>query len=309
MAGAHRPSRCAPSTVSRSSSDISANLYSLRVDGSVDAHPGDARPRARRRRAGRVARAGAAVPPLFLHATYQPHVSIGFGSTDGRRHARRRSRRGGARCSRRARDGVTGSRRSAGSPSLVAAAASPCWRCSSLATPSLLGEDYDYATHPVSALKFALVRAARSRRPCCSSAAQPTAGPCSARVVAWSVAATAVGALQFLGLVDEFEGKRPGQREPSFVGIHDFAALSGAALALGLVGARARPAATARPRLDACRRSRRAGSASSSPARDRASPGSGSQRGVLLAAPTRPGRRGGRRGRGRRRSPSPLGRR
>ena len=34
----------------------------------------------------------------------------------------------------------------------------------------------------------------------------------------------------------EFEGKRPGQREPSFVGIHDLAALSGAALVVGSIG-------------------------------------------------------------------------
>src|SRR5581483_3002886 len=54
-------------------------------------------------------------------------------------------------------------------------------------------------------------------------------------LVAWSAAATAWGVLQFAGAVNEFEGKRPGQREPSFVGIHDFAALSGAALVLGVV--------------------------------------------------------------------------
>ena len=45
-----------------------------------------------------------------------------------------------------------------------------------------------------------------------------------------------LGLLQFLGVVSEFEGKRPGQREPSFVGIHDFAALSGAALVVGAIG-------------------------------------------------------------------------
>jgi hypothetical protein len=44
------------------------------------------------------------------------------------------------------------------------------------------------------------------------------------------------GALQFLGVVSEFEGKRPGQREVSFLGTHDFAALSGAALVIGIVG-------------------------------------------------------------------------
>ena len=47
--------------------------------------------------------------------------------------------------------------------------------------------------------------------------------------------ASAWAALQFLGLVDEFEGRRPGQREPSFLGVHDFAALSAAALGLALL--------------------------------------------------------------------------
>jgi O-Antigen ligase len=51
---------------------------------------------------------------------------------------------------------------------------------------------------------------------------------------AWSVAASAWGLLQFVGAVNEFEGKRPGQREVSFLGIHDFAAFSAAALAIGL---------------------------------------------------------------------------
>jgi hypothetical protein len=52
--------------------------------------------------------------------------------------------------------------------------------------------------------------------------------------VAWSAAATGWGLLQFVGAVSEFEGKRPGQREVSFLGIHDFAGFSGAALAIGL---------------------------------------------------------------------------
>src|SRR5207248_433850 len=52
--------------------------------------------------------------------------------------------------------------------------------------------------------------------------------------VAWSVAATGWGFLQFVGAVNEFEGKRPGQREASFLGIHDFAAFPAATLAIGL---------------------------------------------------------------------------
>ena len=55
-----------------------------------------------------------------------------------------------------------------------------------------------------------------------------------AAFVAWSVAATGWGFLQFVGAVNEFEGKRPGQREVSFLGIHDFAGFSGATLAIGL---------------------------------------------------------------------------
>jgi O-antigen ligase len=54
--------------------------------------------------------------------------------------------------------------------------------------------------------------------------------------VGWSVAASVWGFLQFLGLVSEFSGKRPGQREVSFLGIHDFAGFSAAALAIGLAG-------------------------------------------------------------------------
>ncbi len=56
-----------------------------------------------------------------------------------------------------------------------------------------------------------------------------------ATLTAWSCAATTGALLQFLGVLNEFEGRRPGQREPSFLGIHDLAALSGATLSLGLL--------------------------------------------------------------------------
>jgi hypothetical protein len=185
----------------------------------------------------------AAVPPLFLHATYQPHVSIPLAGTSVDvtladaaiaavlLAAAVRARRAGAAPLRGAR------------AVLVAAAALVAVGLLSLATPALRGEEYEVATHVVSALKFAwyaallpatvlLVRNAAEAR------------PLLAALVAWSVVATTVGALQFLGLVSEFEGRRPGQREPSLVGIHDFAALSGAALVVGLAGvclAAARP--------------------------------------------------------------------
>lgn len=70
--------------------------------------------------------------------------------------------------------------------------------------------------------------------------------PLVVSLTAWSVAMTGVGLLQFTGVVNEFQGRRPGQREPSYVGIEDFGVLSGAALSLSFVvlaaGPRTRPA-------------------------------------------------------------------
>ena len=48
--------------------------------------------------------------------------------------------------------------------------------------------------------------------------------------VVLGAAAALWGSLQFLGLVNEFEGRRPLQREVSFLGNHDFAAVGGATL-------------------------------------------------------------------------------
>jgi O-antigen ligase len=177
----------------------------------------------------------AAVPFLFVHATYQPTLSLDVGSTSidatladaaivcvvVAAIARARRDGWGPLANGRAVLGLA-------TAFLVVAVAS-------LATPSLLDEDYAFASHAISVAKFAwyatllpatllLVRSLRD------------SVPLAWAVTGWSVAATAWGVLQFLGVVSEFEGKRPGQREPSFVGIHDFAALSGAALVLGALG-------------------------------------------------------------------------
>ena len=177
----------------------------------------------------------AAVPFLFLHATYQPTLSIGAGSTsiDVTLADAAIAATLAAAIARATRDGWEPLRRARWL--LLFASALVVVGAVSLATPSLLGEDYDVGVHAISVAKFAwyasllpatvlLVRSVRD------------AVPLLRVVVAWSVAATAGGLLQFLGVVAEFEGKRPGQREPSFVGIHDFAALSGAALVIGAVG-------------------------------------------------------------------------
>jgi hypothetical protein len=177
----------------------------------------------------------AAVPFLFLHATYQPTLSLGVGGSSVDvtladaaiacvlAAATVRARRDGWRPLVRAR------------VVLALAAAFVLAGAVSLATPSLLGEDYDLTAHAISLAKFAWYA---TLLPATLLLVRSTldAVPLLRAVTAWSVAATTWGLLQFLGLVSEFEGKRPGQREPSFVGIHDLAALSGAALVVGAAG-------------------------------------------------------------------------
>jgi O-antigen ligase len=53
-------------------------------------------------------------------------------------------------------------------------------------------------------------------------------------LVAWSVVATAIGLAQYLGL-DAFEAWGTGRRQPSLLGVHEFASFSGAVLVLALV--------------------------------------------------------------------------
>jgi O-antigen ligase len=90
---------------------------------------------------------------------------------------------------------------------------------------------YGLGSHLVSALKFceyvvlapAAALALRTRD--------------DRRVFLWAVALwtsflALIALLQFLGLVDEFQGRRPEQREPSYIGIHDLGALAGAALSM-----------------------------------------------------------------------------
>lgn len=64
-------------------------------------------------------------------------------------------------------------------------------------------------------------------------------------VVLWSAFLTLIALLQFFGIVNEFKGRRPQQREPSYIGVHDLGAFSGAALSIGfasiLVSMRKRP--------------------------------------------------------------------
>lgn len=174
-----------------------------------------------------------AVPLIFLHLSYQPKVTFGLRSTTV-----------GIELSDVAvlvvvlAAGVVGAREGWAPlrPArwlLLAVGALLALVIVASFHPLLWQEHYHFLKHLVTALKFceyaflapAVVLLLRSRT---------EALPLLWAIAAWSVVATAWALLQFAGVVNELEGKRPLQREPSFIGIHDFAALSGAALALAL---------------------------------------------------------------------------
>jgi len=175
----------------------------------------------------------AAVPIVFLHVRYQPTVEFAWGSTDV-----------GVQLSDLAvlaagLAGVVAGLRLGFAPLRPAA---PLWAASGLVVvvilagtvhPELGDETYPFVTNLVTAAKFAEYLLLAVAVPLLLRTKRDLGLFC-AGVVCWSVAASAWGVLQFLGAISEFEGKRPGQREPSFLGVHDFAALSAASLALAL---------------------------------------------------------------------------
>ncbi|MER3409983.1 MAG: hypothetical protein C4306_07770 [Thermoleophilia bacterium] len=175
----------------------------------------------------------ACLPLVFLHVRYQPSLEVRAGSTVV-----------GVQLSDLAILAVVG----AGLAAALALGLSPLrtslpvWGAAaaflvlvgaSTLHPLAWRQDYAFLTHLVTALKFgeyALIAPALAlllRR-------RWTLDLLVATVVAWSAAATGWGLLQFLGAVPGFEGAGAGRRAPSFLGIHDLAALSGAALAVAV---------------------------------------------------------------------------
>jgi O-antigen ligase len=174
-----------------------------------------------------------AVPVIFLHVTYQPKITFGVHSTTV-----------GVELSDLAVLAVVLAGALVGVREGWSALRPARWLWVAVGSflalvvvatihPLVWQQHYHFLKHLVTAAKFceygllapAVALLLRARR---------EALPLLWAIVAWSATATAWGLLQFAGLVNELEGKRPLQREPSFVGIHDFAALSGAALALAL---------------------------------------------------------------------------
>ena len=173
------------------------------------------------------------LPPVFLHIEYQPSVSIGLGASEATLYLSDFAVLAvgalGLIVGMRLGFGVL---RAGRAPFVAAAVFLLMVLVATLYGPAL-GDDYAFVKHALTAAKlaeYALLAVAAPlvlRRPV-------DLRPTLWTLTAWSAAASFVAVLQFLGLVDELEGRRPGQREPSFLGIHDLAALSGATLAVGL---------------------------------------------------------------------------
>jgi hypothetical protein len=173
-----------------------------------------------------------ALPPLFLHAERQPSLSLDVGSAtfDGRLSDLALLAVlvvGAVELRRR---GLGALRRSL--PLWLAAAAVCAWIvAAALYGPAVL-PDYPFAENLVTATKFvayallapAVALIVRDR---------DDVDLLTRFLVGWAAIASAVGVLQFLG-VDIFDAWPAGRRQPSLLGHHDFATLSGASLAVGL---------------------------------------------------------------------------
>jgi hypothetical protein len=171
----------------------------------------------------------AAVPFVFLHPHYQPSWSAGPVDADLTDFAIAAAV--GAAAVSGMRDGL-GPLRGARALWLTLGAFCALVLASTLWAHHL-DPSYVVKDHVVSALKFveyALLAAAvplALRRP-------SDRRLFFSAVLVWSAFLTLIAVLQFVGVVHEFKGRRPQQREPSFIGVHDLGAFSGAAFSIGI---------------------------------------------------------------------------
>lgn len=174
------------------------------------------------------------LPLVFLHRKYQPSWTLSAGSTGVTIMLSDLAVLAAATAGLSAGLRYGLGRLRPGLVVLLAAAGLLAWILLATAYGPAVNDGYRLGTHLVTAAKFveyaflALTVPLVVRR-------RDDGLAIFAALTAWSVAMTSVAVLQFLGLVNEFEGRRPGQREPSYVGIHDLAALSGGVLSLALV--------------------------------------------------------------------------
>jgi O-Antigen ligase len=173
----------------------------------------------------------AALPILFLHVQYQPSTALPLGGQFKLQDAAVLAVAVAALAEIR-RSGLT--RLRAGLPIWVAAAAFCVWVVAATFYPLARSTPYAWRTHLVTAgefVEYALLAPAVPllvRR-------RADVWLVLGALAAWGAAATIAGLLQFAGL-RILQAWPAGHRQPSFVGTHDFGALSGMAVGVGMVG-------------------------------------------------------------------------
>ncbi len=179
------------------------------------------------RRLGVVALA-AALPLLFLHVSHRPGVTVGSVSFDLADLLVLVTFAAAAVSARQ--EGIEPLRRSA--VLYACAAALLAWILVDTFIPALGDADYAWRTHLVTAGKFGEYALLAVSVPLLVRRPAELRLPLLVLLV-WGAAASAYGLLELLTGI----GIGPaGRRKPSFIGFHDFAAVSGAILAVGLAG-------------------------------------------------------------------------
>ena len=173
-----------------------------------------------------------ALPPLFLHVDHQPGTTLHLGSAGV--HIALSDvcvvALALAALAAGLRRGFGPLR--AGKPVWIAGAALLVMVGSATLYGRAVHSDYRLATHAVTAAKFAEYALLALAVPLLVRSSRDLATLLRG-LTAWSAAATVVALMQFFG-ADVAAAWPAGRRQPSFLGHHDFAALSGATLALAL---------------------------------------------------------------------------
>jgi len=175
-----------------------------------------------------------ALPLLFLHARYTPGVTLSLGSTDIDLRLTDAALAAVALATAHAWWAGGRTLPARGRAVWIAAASLLALALASAAWGPLVTDGYELGAGVVSALKLAeyavlapaVVLLVRTRRDLLLVLGSLTA---------WTVLAAVVGVLQFLGVLGDLDDTPAGRRKPSFLGYHDFAALSAAAVAVAVV--------------------------------------------------------------------------
>ncbi len=175
----------------------------------------------------------AAIPILFLHVAYQPGVSVGFGSTTVNAYLSDFAVLAVvlAALARGLREGFGPLRH--GRLLWLAGALFLAWMFVEVAHGHAHSAGYAWRTHGVTAAKFAEYALLAPAVPLLVRSGRELLATLWA-IAGWSACATVAGVAQFFG-ADIFLAGTVGRRQASFLSSADFAALSGAALLVGIV--------------------------------------------------------------------------